>query len=111
MNKEEVAELIKQYSHDTMFLSSSAVEDHPAYVQLKTAGHEIIPFLLERLADSIGHDRGDTFDMDNSPRASMALLCDITNGECLVGFQHEYAGMLDKLRAHILQWGKSKSAR
>ena len=111
MNKKEVFELIKQYSHDTKFLSSFAEYDHPAYLKLKEAGTEIIPFLLERLQDSIGHDSGEDFDWDNSPWVSIALLGDITNGECFAGFPQEYAGQLDKLRAHILAWAPKSNTK
>lgn len=105
MNKEEFLVLVKQYSNETTFLSYLDT-NHPAYIKLLTGDYKIVPWLLERLQDSIGHDYGDTMDRDNDLWLSTGLLAAITDGECAIGFQQEYAGQLDKVREHILQWGR-----
>jgi hypothetical protein len=110
MNKEEVCLLIKEYSNETMFLSF-VQHDHPAYVKLKTAGDTILPFLLERLQDSTGHDEGTKLDLDNDPWAIMSLIGELSNGDCLEAFPENNAGILNKLRKHILEWGENKNAR
>jgi len=107
MTKEEFYELIKQWSHDTCFLSYHDTQ-HEAYLKALQAGEEIIPWALERLKDSIGHDSGNTMDRDNSPWFTVCLLGDLSKGECLATMPREYAGRLVKIREHILQWGESK---
>jgi hypothetical protein len=106
MTKEEFYELIKQWSHETCF-SSSHDTDHPAYIKALQAGEEVIPWALQRLKDSIGHDRGDAMDHDNSPWFTVCLLGDIT--DCLDDLPLKYAGMLGEIREHILQWGHDKN--
>lgn len=108
MNKEEVHVLIKQWSHETCMLSFHD-RKHPAYKALVAAGEEILPFLFERLRDSIGHDEGLTFDDDNSPWISACVIGDITKHACTKDFPREYAGQLEKLREHILDWGKANA--
>jgi hypothetical protein len=107
MNKEEFLKLHTEFCKDTCGLSFTK-RDHPAYVALLNAGEEIIPWLLERLRDSIGHDEGDTFDASNSPWLSTDLLFSLSNGQCFSKFPRKHAGVLDKVRAHILKWGKNK---
>lgn len=107
MTKEEFYELIKQWSRDTCFLSYHDIE-HQAYLKALQAGEEVIPWALERLKDSIGHDSGDDMDPDNSPWFTTCLLCDLSKGECLATMPRKYAGMLVKVREHILKWGESK---
>jgi len=82
MNKEEFLKLHGEYCKDTCGLSFEK-RNHSNYVALVNAGEQVIPWLLERLRDSIGHDEGDTFDAKNSPWFSTSLLCELTNGECL----------------------------
>ena len=107
MNKEEFLKLHAKYCEDTCALSFTK-RDHPAYVAFLNAGEEIIPWLLERLQDGIGHDEDDTFDASNSPWLSIDLLSHLSGGECLSKFPFKHAGVLDKVRAHILKWGKNK---
>lgn len=107
MNKEEVVELVKQYSSETGHFSFSQTK-HPAYVKLKAAGADIIPFLLERLRDSVGHDYGKRMDHDNSPWLSLDIIQELTNGECFQGFPEKHAGMLDQVRKFVLKWGKTR---
>lgn len=106
MTKEEFYELIKQWSNETSF-SSRHEREHPAYVKALQAGEEVIPWALQRLKDSIGHDRGDDMDHDNSPWFTVCLLGDLTG--CLKTMPRKYAGMLGKIREHILQWGHDKN--
>ena len=106
MNKEEVHALIKQWSHETCFLSYHD-RKHPAYQELVAAGPDIVPFLLERLQDSIGHDKGEKFDHDNSPWISVCVIGEITNHASTKTFPREHAGQLEKLREHILKWGET----
>lgn len=101
MNREEVYSLIKEYSNDTVTLSFTAT-DHSVYKQLLTGGQEIVPFLLDRLADV-----GSQFDIDNDPWLVVSLLVEYSNGACLEGFPDEHAGMLEHIRAHILKWGEN----
>jgi hypothetical protein len=82
MDKARFLELHKQYCQDTVFLSFTK-RDHPAYIELAAAGPEAIPWALERLQDTVGHDRGDDFDSSNSPWLSTELLHVYSNGECL----------------------------
>lgn len=106
MNREEVHELIKVWSHETCMLSYHNYK-HPAYLTLLTGGEEIIPFLLERLENSIGRDSGDTYDHDNSPWVTIMAIGDISLHDSHRDFPREYAGNLDKLRECILTWGKA----
>lgn len=106
MTKEEFYELIKQWSHETCF-SSSHDTDHPAYIKALQAGEEVIPWALERLKDSIGHDSGDDMDHDNSPWFTTCLLSDLTG--CLANLPRKHAGRLVAIREHILQWGHDKN--
>lgn len=107
ITKEEFHCLIKQWCQDTMFQSYIDTK-HPAYIKALQGGEEVIPWALERLKDSIGHDHGEDMDLDNSPWFNISLLSDLTNGECLATMPHEYAGMLLEIRCHILKWGKTK---
>jgi hypothetical protein len=104
MDKQEFMDLVKQYSNDCVVLSFIK-HDHPAYVKLLAAGQDIVPWLLERLRDSIGHDRGDYMDYDNCPWLTIALLGEITDGKCFDGFPDDDAGKLVKIRDFILAWG------
>jgi hypothetical protein len=109
MNKEKFLQLHKQYSLDTAFLSFTKT-DHPAYVELSVLKNEWgIIWALERLKDSIGHDRGDDYDSSNDPWLSIALLGEYTDGVCWKEFPEKYAGMLNELRAHLLQWSKNEN--
>lgn len=108
MNREEVHALIKQWSHETCFLSFHD-RKHPAYRALVAAGEEVVPFILERLQDSIGHDSGDDMDHDNSPWISVCVIGDITKHASTKDFPREHAGCLDELRKHILDWGKKNA--
>jgi hypothetical protein len=105
MDKEEFLALVKQYSNETTFLSFTDY-GHPAFIKLLSVGYEIIPWLLGRLQDSVGHDHGDTMDRDNCPWLTIALLAKITDGECLMSLPEEHAGKLDEVRGNILQWGR-----
>jgi hypothetical protein len=110
MNREEVIELVKQYSNETLFMSFTK-HDHSAYVKLKAAGSEIIPFLLERLKDTQGRTYGEAFDPDNNPWLLIGLLGEATDGECLATFPEQFAGILKNVTEHILQWGENKNAK
>lgn len=112
MTKEEFYELIKQWSNETSF-SSRHEREHPAYVKALQAGEEVIPWALQRLKDSIGHDSGAAVDHDNSPWFTVCLIGEITKNEWAAkidddDFNEKYAGRLDKLRRCILQWGETK---
>ena len=107
MNKEEVALLVKQYSNDTSCLSFIKRE-HPAYEQLVAAGKEILPFLLERLKDSIGHDDGDSMDNDNFPWLILSLIGEITVNNCWLGLPNKSRGKLKEVRNFLLKWGESQ---
>jgi hypothetical protein len=104
--KEEFLECVKQYSNETSVLSYTDRE-HPAYVKLLAAGQDIIPWLLEKLSDSIGHDSGDDMDWDNDPWLTISLLGELSTGICWDGCPSEHAGKLDKVRTHLLKWGES----
>ena len=105
MTKEEFLELVAQWSMETCFLSWHDTK-HPAYLTLLEAGPSIIPWLLERLQDSIGHDHGDDYDHTNSPWLSTCLLGDLTKGTAFMDFPEEYAGNLIEIRKHLLKWGR-----
>ena len=107
MTKKEFLELYSQYCADTLVLSFIKL-DHPAYIKLAQAGDHIIPWVLQRLKDSIGHDHGDAMDRDNSPWLSISLLCDLTNEECLNELPEDGAGNLLVLRPHLLKWGEAQ---
>jgi hypothetical protein len=115
MNKDRFLQLHRWYCLDTSFLSYTMI-DHPAYIELLTLNNEYgIIWALERLKDTISHDLGDDFDATNSPWLSTQLISEYTNGTCWDGFPNEYAGMLNEIRSHLLQWGKiryeAKNAR
>src|ERR1700722_20083994 len=97
MNKEEFIELIKQYSLDTMFLSFLK-RDHPAYINLVNAGSEAIPFALERLEASIGHDHDSQMIMTNNIWLLLDLLWHYTDHKCCEGYPIKDAGKMDKRR-------------
>lgn len=82
---------------------------HPAYIELVAAGPDIIPFALKRLADTIGHDIGDTHDATNSPWLLLTLLGELTDGACMKNFPTKHAGKLDCVRDWVLKWGESAS--
>lgn len=107
MIKEEFIALVKEYSNDTA-TSSFHKEDHPAYVKMLAAGLKIIPLALERLQDSIGHDEGDTFDIDNDPHMLIHLIAQLTDKACFKSFPKKHAGKLDMLRKYVLKWGKAE---
>lgn len=110
MTKQEFLDLVKQYSNDTIFLSFTE-RKHPAYVELLAQGQEIVPWLLERLGDSIGRDRGDYMDHDNDPWLAISLLSEITHQACFDNFPEEHAGKLVEVRNHILNWGLKQNAK
>ncbi len=112
MNKEEVVELIKQYSNETTFLSFTK-HDHPAFIKLKAAGPEIIPVLLNRLEERIHNSLWDegNFDHDCDPWLLIAMIGELSDGDCLATFPEDDAGKLDELTRHILQWGQNKNAK
>ena len=102
MTRDECYALIKQYSNDT--LTSSFIQtDHSAFRALLAGGEEIIPFVLERLKNSVGRDSGDTMDYDNDPWLTISVLTEITNGACVKDFPEEYYGMLDHLREYVIK--------
>ena len=105
MTKDQFLNLHKQYCVDTAGLSYIR-RDCPAYIKLLTAGAKCIPWALERLQDSIGHDYGNIDDL-NSPWLSTDLLYKYTDGACLMNMPEQYAGKLDKVRGTILAWGKT----
>jgi|SRR5580704_15046842 hypothetical protein len=107
MIKEEFLQLCKEYCNDTIVLSF-ITRDHPVYQKLVEAGPDIIPWVLERLKDSIGHDHGDQMDYDNNPWLSTHLLGDLTDGKCFGGMPREYAGRLREVRSYLLSWGQSR---
>ena len=107
LSKEEFLTLVARYSHETVFLSYHDY-NHPAYLKLKEAGTDIVPWLLERLRDSIGHDAGDAMDYDNDPWLCICLLGELT--DCMKNFPEKYAGRLNRLRAHILLWDDKQRA-
>jgi hypothetical protein len=104
MNKEEVVELIKQYSNETTFLSFTK-HDHPAFIKLKAAGSEIIPHLLDRLADAWKFKTPGQIDRDNDPWLLICLLGELTDGACTEDFPENNAGKIDELMKHIIAWG------
>src|SRR5271170_8336708 len=106
MNKGEVYTLIKQFSNETAHYGYTAT-DHPAYKELANAGKEILPFLLERLEDSVNRDIGLRFDPDNDPWLTINLIIRASDEACIEGFSYEHAGWLVGLRSHILKWGES----
>ena len=101
MTKEECYALIKKHSNETIFLSYHPT-DIASYKELLAGGNEIIPFVLERLKDSIGHDRGNAMNWDNCSWLAISLLTEFTNGACLDGFPHEYSGQLVRLREYVI---------
>ena len=103
MNKEEVIELVKQYSNETVILSFTK-HDHPAYVKLKAAGPEIIPHLMDRLVDAWKHKTPGQIDVDNDPWLLISLLSELSDGACLETFPEDDAGKLDQLMQHIISW-------
>lgn len=107
MNKERFLELYKTWSSETAVYSTHQVH-HPAYLELKSAGNEIVPWMLSRLQDTVGRDVGDKIDHDNSPWLSICLLHDIVGDECFKEFSYKHAGNLVKIRKHLLKWGKEK---
>lgn len=104
MDQAEFNALVKEYSVDCCVLSFLK-QDHPALVKILAEGPVVIPWALQRLKDSIGHDRGDSFDMSNDPWLNCHIIGVLSNHECTKAFPQKYAGRLDKLRAHILRWG------
>lgn len=106
MNREEVYALIKQYSNETAHYSYTAT-DHPTHRLLTAAGKDILPFLLERLRDSVGRERGENFDPDNDPHLLIDLIGKASDERCYEGFTASDAGYMDDLRAHILRWGEA----
>ncbi len=109
MNEEEVTELVKQYSNDTIYLSFTK-HDHPAYVKLKAAGPEIIHYLLPLLKENEDLQYG-TVIADINPWVIISLLSEITDGDCLATFPEDHAGILNLLIKHIMQWDENKNAK
>lgn len=107
MTREEFITFVTQYCNDTSFLSFTK-RDHPAYIELMKAPPEAITWALEKLKDTIGHDRGVSYDPSNSPWLLMDVLNALTKGQCVKYFPHKYAGQLDRLRTHHLAWGVSQ---
>jgi|SRR5208282_2158824 len=107
MNKAEVVELIRQYSNETTFISF-VKHDHPAFVKLKAAGPEIIPHLLDRLADSWKFKKPGEIDQDNNPWLLISLLGELSDGACTEDFPEDDAGKLEKLMKHIIAWGVTR---
>ena len=107
MIKERFLQLHQQYCRDTVCLSFMSFV-HPAYVELSKAGPEALPWALERLKDTIGHDLGESFDGTNSPWLSADLIGQYSVGVCWDGFPEKYSGMLDKVRDFLLQWGEAR---
>ena len=105
--------LHQDYCADTSSLSFIKY-NHPAYQELLQAGEEIVPWLLQRLQDTIGHDSGQSFDYTNSPWLSIVLLANIMrnahpNSGGLHDMPKEYAGYLDKVREYTLVWGRRRA--
>ena len=108
MNRERFVDLVKQYSNDTLFRSGLNT-DHRAYIELMEAGEETIPWALERLQDSVGHDRDESMDLDNDPWLLLNLIVEMTYGKCLVGHDlTKLAGNLEELRKACLEWASSE---
>lgn len=109
MNKKRFLELHQQYCLDTGHLSF-IMTDHPAYIDLLTFNNQDgIVWSLERLKDTVGHDMGNDVDSSNCPWLSTRLISQYTNNTCWDGFPNEYAGMLNEIRSHLLQWGRSNN--
>lgn len=105
MNRERFIELVKQYSNETLFLSFMK-GDHPAYVELMTAGKEALPWALEMLQDSIGQHS-----TDQDPWLLINLIVEMTDGKCLDGHDlTKLAGNLKELRNACLEWGVANKA-
>jgi hypothetical protein len=110
MTKEDFLQLVKQYSNETVFLSFTK-RDHPAFIKLLAEGPSILPWLLERLKDSIGHDgpdHGGEIDLDNCPWLSTHLIGELSTSTCWGDFPEEHAGKLVKIRDHLLKWGETQ---
>lgn len=102
MTKEEFIELTKEYSRETIFYSFIK-QDHPAFIKLMAGESEIIPWALERLMETIGHDRGDAFKQDNDPWLLFSVLWNVV---CPIPkLPKEHAGRLSKIREYWLEWG------
>jgi hypothetical protein len=123
MNKDKFLQLHKQHSLETCYMSFTDT-NHPAYIELATLKNEYgIVWALERLKDSIGHDTDwrpnvigeytnnicSSYDPNNNPWLSIALLGKYTDGVCWKGFSDEHAGMLNEIRAHLINWGKNQN--
>lgn len=83
-------------------------QDHPAYIKLIHATSEAIPWALERLKATIGHDRGEAMDHENNPWLLLRVIDLLAKGSAIADFPYEDAGKLDKLRAYCLKWGESQ---
>lgn len=106
MNKERFLELYRQWGHDTCFLSYHD-KKHPSYIELLHEGPVILPWVLGRLQDSIGHDSGEAMDRDNDPWLSIVLIGELAE-DSFDDFPDEKRGHLPTLRSHLLAWGQSK---
>src|ERR1035441_10390432 len=100
------------FPYTTLFRSDCCIlsftkRDHPALVKMLAEGPKVIPWALERLKDSIGHDQGAAFDHTNDPHVLMYVISTLESS-CYEGFPEEYAGMLRELRSHILRWGATQ---
>lgn len=103
MTKDKLLQLYKQYAHDNMFRSYYNPYD-PSYHELLRGGPAILPMVVERLKDSIGHDSGENFDHDNDPWLSITLMDELTLGECTKDMPKEYVGNLNEIRDYCLSW-------
>lgn len=103
MTKEEFFELLKQYSNETRYLSFVKT-DHSAMMSMVAAGPKALPWALESLRNSIGHDSGDDMDWDNCPHASLYVIGMLSHSECYDGLPEEYVGKVAKLREFVLNW-------
>lgn len=103
MDYQKFLHLHQDYSASTSFLSYIK-NRHPSYQELLQAGPQIVPWLLQRLQETIGHDTGKAYDHTNSPWLSISLLSQLIP-EALTDMPEEYAGYLDKVRQFILERG------
>ena len=97
MNKDKFLELYKQYSRETVLLSFLH-QKHPAYVELLSAGEDIVPWLFERLKDF----SNETFiDQENDPWLSINLIHNLAP-EYWYGWNTDNNGQLTKILAFLL---------
>lgn len=90
-----------------MFLSFLK-QDHQAYIKLIHATPKIIPWALQRLEATIGHDKGEAMSCENDPWLLLRVIDILAKGHALANFPYEDSGQLDKLRDYCLKWGESQ---